>query len=202
MEDQTSWKGHTFTLLVFTGIVVLCSIFFILGMLVGRAQGQKFVANAPVASLAKNEAKSAPKDEKPDLSFYDSVRKQESAALQPAPLKPDLIPDADAAEFPKEKKAGAVKSAPETHTPEPAPSNPSPSKVINYQIGALRKAADAQKLLAEVKKKGFKAFILAPPEDDRNPYFRVQVGPFSDVIEAQEAKKKLEDAKYQPILKK
>ena len=39
MEDQTSWKGHTFTLLVFTGIVVLCSIFFILGMLVGRAQG-------------------------------------------------------------------------------------------------------------------------------------------------------------------
>ncbi len=201
MEDQTSWKGHTFTLLVFTGIVVLCSIFFILGMLVGRAQGQKLVTNAPVASSAKNEAKSAPKDEKPDLSFYDSVKKEESAALKPA-LKPDLIPDADAAETPKEKKAGAVRAAAETHAPEPAPSNPSPSKVVNYQIGALRKAADAQKLLAEVKKKGFKAFILAPPEDDRNPYFRVQVGPFSDVIEAQEAKKKLEDAKYQPILKK
>ena len=33
MEEQTTWKGHTFTLLVFTGIVVLCSIFFILGML-------------------------------------------------------------------------------------------------------------------------------------------------------------------------
>jgi hypothetical protein len=26
MEEQTTWKGHTFTLLVFTGIVVLCSI--------------------------------------------------------------------------------------------------------------------------------------------------------------------------------
>ena len=40
MEDQASWKSHSFTLLVFTGIVVLCSIFFILGMLVGRTQGQ------------------------------------------------------------------------------------------------------------------------------------------------------------------
>src|SRR5436190_16528517 len=100
MEDQTSWKGHSFTLLVFTGIVVLCSIFFILGMLVGRAQGQKLVANAPAASSAKNDAKSVPKDEKPDLTFYESVKKEESAALQPAPAKPDLIPDANAAETP------------------------------------------------------------------------------------------------------
>ena len=144
--------------------------------------------------------RSAPKDEKPDLSFYDSVKKEESAALQPAPDKPALIPDADAAETPKEKKA--CRPPPKPVHLNPLPSSPSPSTVINYQIGALRKAADAQKLLDEVKKKGFKAFILAPPEDDRNPYFRVQVGPFSDVIEAQEAKKKLEDAKYQPILKK
>src|SRR5436190_1536549 len=98
MEDQTSWKGHTFTLLVFTGIVVLCSIFFILGMLVGRAQAQKLVANAPVASSAKNDAKTASKDEKADLTFYDSVKKEESAALQPAPVKPDFVPDAYAAE--------------------------------------------------------------------------------------------------------
>jgi hypothetical protein len=54
MEDQTSWKGHTFTLVVFTGIVVLCSIFFILGMLVGRAQAQKLVSNGPAGGSAKN----------------------------------------------------------------------------------------------------------------------------------------------------
>ena len=48
-NEQTSWKGHTFTLLVFTGIVVLCSIFFILGMLVGRDQGQKIASSAAPA---------------------------------------------------------------------------------------------------------------------------------------------------------
>jgi cell division septation protein DedD len=38
MEESVSWKGHGFTLFVFAGIVTLCSIFFVLGMLVGRVQ--------------------------------------------------------------------------------------------------------------------------------------------------------------------
>jgi hypothetical protein len=37
-EDQTTWKGHTFTLLVFAGIVVLCSIFFIMGAAIVASQ--------------------------------------------------------------------------------------------------------------------------------------------------------------------
>jgi cell division septation protein DedD len=198
MEDQTSWKGHTFTLLVFTGIVVLCSIFFILGMLVGRAQGQKLVTNAGVASSAKNELKAPPKgesrnDDKPDLTFYDS-KKEESSVLQREVVKPAPARDSDPVETPKEKKASAVRS---TEIPRPTPTT-----VYNWQIAAVRKDADAQKLLDQVKKKGFKGFILAPAEGDSNPYFRVQVGPFSDVIEAQDVKKKLEEAKYQPILKK
>src|SRR5207237_7827209 len=79
---------------------------------------------------------------------------------------------------------------------------PAPEKVLNYQIGAVRRSADADKLLNDVKKKGFKAFILAPSTDDANPFFRIQVGPFADMLEADEAKKKLESAGYQPILKK
>ena len=191
MEDQTTWKGHTFTLLVFTGIVVLCSIFFILGMLVGRAQSQKLATNATVSSSAKNEAKTSPKDDKPDLTFYDS-RKDDSTLA--APFKPALAPEPPPVETPKEKPGSAARAV---EKPSPAP-----TMVINWQIAAVRKDADAQKLLDQVRKKGFKAFILAPAEGDSNPYFRVQVGPFSDAIEAQDVKKKLEEAKYQPILKK
>ena len=44
--------------------------------------------------------------------------------------------------------------------------------------------------------------MLAPAPDDANPFFRVQVGPFADPIEAEDAKKKLESEGYQPILKK
>src|SRR5437660_12893651 len=92
MEDQTSWKGHTFTLLVFTGIVVLCSIFFILGMLVGRAEGQKLAGAGAAGTAAKNEARAAPLEDKQDLSFYESLKKEDQPDLQPAPAKPEPAP--------------------------------------------------------------------------------------------------------------
>jgi cell division septation protein DedD len=184
MEDQTSWKGHSFTLLVFTGIVVLCSIFFILGMLVGRAQGQKTALAASAAP--KMEGKGPAKENStPELTFYDSVKKPELPTLEsPAPpeIKP-VIPD------PPKASEGTT---PFAH----------PAKIFNYQIAAFKRSADAEKLLNEVKRKGFRAFILAPAPDDAKAFFRLLVGPFGDLIAAQQAKKDLESAGYQPILKK
>jgi cell division septation protein DedD len=174
MEEQATWKGHTFTLFVFTGIVVLCSIFFILGMLVGRAQGQKLASVEAPEETAAADAEVEPKTAKPDFTFYEAVKKERPAVLDPEPA------------------------------PKPEPSAPTvkPENVLHYQIGALRKSADAEKLLDGVKKKGFRAIILAPAAGEANPFFRVQVGPFKDPIEAQDAKKKLEAAGYQPILRK
>ncbi|HEY2381292.1 MAG TPA: SPOR domain-containing protein [Terriglobia bacterium] len=201
MEEQTTWKGHTFTLFVFTGIVMLCSIFFILGMLVGRAEGQK-LASASTAS-GKAEAKAAPKEEKEDFTFYDSVKKQDqTAALQPAPqlkAEPDPEPAAAPATLDPPEKTGPD---PEPSAVKPPPPPPAPANAISYQIGALKKAADAYKLLDEVKKKGFRALILAPADGDPNPWYRVRVGPFTDMAEAEEVKQKLKNEKYDPQPKK
>jgi cell division septation protein DedD len=194
MEDQASWKSHTFTLLVFTGIVVLSSIFFILGMLVGRTQGQKIAFAAAGNAAAKADSKLIPKEEsKPDLTFYDSVKEPNSPDLdQPSSAKiPPVVPDAPKVTEPEPPKASLEKA------PAPAPEN-----VLNYQIGAVRKSGDADKLLEQLKKKGFRGFILGPAADDGNPFFRVQVGPFADILEADAAKKRLERAGYKPILKK
>jgi cell division septation protein DedD len=203
-EDQTTWKGHTFTLVVFAGIVVLCSIFFILGMLVGRQQGQKYSSAA--GGAAKHGAKVAPKDDKQDFTFYDSVKKEDQAALQPAPppskADPDPQPDPPprSRAEPVKKPESAPKRGP---APEVAPApSAAPSNVVHFQVGAVRKASEAQRLLRELKKKGFRAFILAPAEGDSNPLYRVQVGPFADVIEAEQVKKKLEREKYQVYSKK
>src|SRR5215510_6804667 len=93
MEDQTSWRGHTFTLLVFTGIVVLCSIFFILGMLVGRAQGQKMASNPTTLPTVKLEAKPEPKEGTPTFTFDDANKKSDPAAALPAANPtPDALP--------------------------------------------------------------------------------------------------------------
>src|SRR5437899_1765104 len=85
MEEQTTWQGHTFTLFVFTGIVVLCSIFFILGMLVGRTQVQKVVGTGTVGTPKKVEAKALPKEDRQDFPCFDSLRTEDPCALQPAP---------------------------------------------------------------------------------------------------------------------
>ena len=178
MEDPTSWKGHSFTLFVFTGIVALCAIFFTLGMLVGRAQGQKMAVVAAAEAAAKNESRNLPKEEKPDLTFFDSVeREKEPPALEPPP-------------------------AAESEPAPPAAKPPEAAAVINFQIAALQQSSEAEKLLEAVKEKGFRAFILAPAPSDANQYFRVQVGPFANAVEAEEARQRLETAGFQPILKK
>lgn len=176
MEDQTSWKSHAFTLLVFGGIVVLCAIFFVLGMLVGRTQGQKLAAIAAAGGVTKAEVKDAAKEEKPELTFYESVDKTKQVPRLEQPIA----------------------------KPEPPPTAPArpPANVLNFQIAALRASRDAERLVAEVKKKGFKAFIVAPAPTDRNPLYRVQVGPIADSIEAESVRRKLESAGYMPIVKK
>lgn len=197
MDDQTTWKGHTFTLLVFTGIVVLCSIFFILGMLVGRTQGQKIAGAGAAVASAKTDAKAA-KDDKEDFTFYDSVKKGDSGALLAAPPKPAPEPEKRVEEPPKKLEEPPVAAKP---APEPEPPVAAPANVLNYQIGLFSNSANADKLLDEVKKKGFRAFILTPSEGESNPVYRVQVGPFTDVVEAEEARKKLESDGYKPLKK-
>src|SRR5437867_5591763 len=161
MEEQTTWKDHSFTLLVFTGIVVLCSIFFILGMLVGRAQGQKLAAIAAEGG-ARAEAK-PPKEEKPELTFFDSVEREKQPALERPKSRP----------------------APPASDPAPKPAEPATAtKVISYQIAALRKSSDARRLLENVKKKGFRAYILAPAPGEGSPLYRIQIGPFANMIDA------------------
>lgn len=169
IEEQTTWKGHAFTLVVFSGIVVLCAIFFILGMLVGRTQGQKVAtdevadaAAAETAAVAKTKATAAAQP--PELTFFESVDKNEPAPLEPQP--------------PRSRNA------------------------VNFQIAAVRQSADAENILNEVKQKGFRAFVLAPPPGGPNPYFRIQVGPFTDQAEVKSIKLKLESAGYKPIVKR
>ena len=184
MEDQTSWRAHSFTLLVFTGIVVLCSIFFILGMLVGRAQGQKIASSS---AAAKGEPKAAPQEKNtPELTFYESVKKPELSSLEQSP-PPEIQP--------------AIPDPPKVDEPAPLPLDAA-ANVFNYQIAAFKRSGDAEKLLGEMKKRGLRAFILAPPPDDPTPFFRLLVGPFADTVEAAQAKKDLESAGYRPILKK
>src|SRR5262245_52000600 len=187
MEDQNSNKGQTFTLMIFGGIVVLCSIFFILGMLVGRTQGLKLATVAAAEAAAKaNPPKSPTIEERPELSFYKTVEEEK----KPAALEPLSRPQ------PKQAPpTQSVLSPPKVEQPPPAPVN-----TLSIQVAALKKSADASKQVTELRKKGFKALILAPAPGDSNPLYRVQV-PVANQAQAELKKKELEAAGYKPILK-
>ncbi len=175
LDDQSSWRGHSFTMLIFGGVVVLCSIFFILGMLVGRAQVEFVVATTP----AELSAEETDPDEF-DLTFYESVEQDEPPPLEsvrPAAPAPDL--EAEVRSGPQDVEA-----------------------YITLQIAALSNAEQAAKLLEEIRSKGFgKAFILGPAPGDASGLHRIQVGPFSEA-EAGRVRRQLEAQGYEPIVKR
>lgn len=181
MEEQTSWKGHAFTLMIFGGIVVLCSIFFVLGMLVGRTQSAKLstVASAEAATKPAIKDQVEPESFKEDLPLPEKSTRFDPAPMKPAPETPLRAKKLEAAPAPKVEDEAAA--------PRPV--------TINLQISALGKQSEAEKLVDDLKKKGFRAFMLTPAPNDPKPYYRVQVGA-TDRIEAESLKQKLEAAGY------
>ncbi|HKH99467.1 MAG TPA: SPOR domain-containing protein, partial [Candidatus Sulfotelmatobacter sp.] len=68
------------------------------------------------------------------------------------------------------------------------------------QVAAVSKQEDADSLVEALKKKEYPAFVAAQVPTDK--LFRVQVGPFSDVKDAEAMRTRLVADGYSPILKK
>jgi len=68
------------------------------------------------------------------------------------------------------------------------------------QVAAVSKQDDAEALVDALKKKQYPAFVAANASTDK--LFRVQVGPFGDVKEAEAMRSRLINDGYSPILKK
>jgi len=68
------------------------------------------------------------------------------------------------------------------------------------QVAAVTKQDDAQALVDALKKKQYAAFTSNTSSVDK--FFHVQVGPFSDLKDAEATKAKLVSDGYNPILKR
>ena len=187
-SESPSWKGHSFTLLVFGGIVVLCSIFFVLGMLVGRSQGQRIAEMAAADEVTRQTApQPLPESPPPDI-FTQTTGTTPEETLEPRPKPP---------------------TAPEVSVPSPAPppgpeSGPLKEPVdarVSLQILATKDPKNASLQRDKVQSKGFRALILAPMPGDKDSFYRVLVGPF-DSTEAAIAKKELEALGYENVYSK
>jgi cell division septation protein DedD len=217
-ENTTSWKSHSFTLMIFAGIVVLSSIFFVLGMLVGRNQGQHAAELAADQSSRKPGAESGTEDF--PLTFYDQSTEEKpdnklqpvpAASAQPvAPAPPALTASKNApSPVPPESKNDKKSAAP----PKPAspPGKPaeakqatpkaSPDVNVYLQIASVKTEKQGTTELKKVQSKGFKA-TMRPVKVSGEMVYRILVGPYKE-SEVKNARAALLAKGYKdPVLRK
>ena len=193
-QDTEITLGTGKLLFLFFGLVGICAMFFALGYSLGRKSEPAITSASAAASpqLVPGTTKaSSGSPASPSMSFYKSVeQKDANAELTPAA---DAKPDTAAA-----PADAAVTSAPAANAPDPTTTLPTAAYLV--QVAAVSKQEDGDALVDALKKKQYPAFIAVPIPADK--LYHVQVGPFSDIKDAEAMRARLIADGYSPILKK
>lgn len=195
-QDTEITLGTGKLLALFFGLVALCGVFFGLGFTLGKTSYRpSLAADSTVASTAPGFRNAASKTATPPtgsqegMTFYKAVGQKDPDA-QLAPAVANAAPAATES-APAEKPRDA--SAPAD------PMLPLPTSGYFVQVAAVSKQEDALALVDALKKKQYSAFSSNPAGDK---FYHVQIGPFSDVKDAEITRGKLISDGYNPILKK
>lgn len=186
-EDTEITLGTGKMLALFFGLVALCAVFFGMGFSLGKnsAQPGGSVQAAMGSSSVRPTAVKASEPRPPsDLTFYKAVeQKDPNAELTAKNEAPSAA-----------KPAAADSDAP----PDPTVVVANQSSYF-VQVAAVSKQEDAAALVDALKRKQYAAFAANTAGDK---LFHVQVGPFTDIKEAEGARGQLVKDGYNPILKK
>lgn len=203
-QDTEITLGTGKLLVLFFGLVVVCAVFFGLGYSLGR-KSEPSIAMAsgvgvpqPSSNTSKASGGAAPATAAPAMTFYKNVEQKEAT--------PDLTPatadsKTDATGTPVSGGTapanGTAAQAPQMNGVDPNTALPLSGYFV--QVAAVSKQEDADALVDALKKKDYPAFV-APATADK--LFRVQLGPYADIKDAEGMRTKLVGDGYSPILKK
>lgn len=198
-QDTEITLGTGKLLVLFFGLVIICAVFFSLGYRLGR-KSEPVMATAPVPTVAKA-TNPQPAQPAPAMTFYKSVeQKDANAQLNPATSETSSTPAPTPPTTPTESSAPASSTtAPPSSTTNPADAMALPISPYFVQVAAVSKEEDAEALLEALKKKQYPAFVAANSTDK---LFRVQLGPFTDIKDAEGMRTRLINDGYNPIVKK
>jgi DedD protein len=197
-EDTEITLGTGKLLVLFFGLVGVCALFFALGYSLGRRSEPTMVAaSAAIPSQPATGANKASSGSAPaaPMTFYKSVEQKDANA--------ELTPTADS----KTDTAAAAAPANANPTPTQPPAAGTPDSTTTLptggyfvQVAAVSKQEDADSLVEALKKKEYPAFVAAQSTSDK--LFRVQIGPFQDIKDAEAMRTRLIGDGYSPIVKK
>lgn len=202
-QDTEITLGTTKLLGLFFGLVIICAVFFALGYTLGRKSDAALVSAGttplPATSTDPKPAGSASTQPAPPMTFYKAVeQKDANAQLTPATANTESAAPANASPSPAASPATQSQTSQTAAAPDPM--TPVPTVGYFVQVAAVSKQDDAEALVAALKKKQYPAFVAANSATDK--LFRVQVGPFTDIKDAEGMRSRLINDGYSPILKK
>ena len=192
-QDTEITLGTGKLLFLFFGLVGICALFFALGYSLGRKSEPGMTTSAaivPQATPGGGKATSGSATA-PPMTFYKSVEQKDA--------NPELTPAADTKTDATAAPANASPQTPAANTADPTTTLPTAAYFV--QVAAVSKQEDADALVDALKKKDYPAFV-APTAGASDKLFRVQVGPFSDIKDAEAMRTRLIGDGYSPILKK
>jgi DedD protein len=197
-QDTEITLGTGKLLVLFFGLVAICALFFAMGYSLGRKSAPAVTtasaAISPQPASTSNKATGGPTAAAPPMTFYKSVEQKEAT--------PELTPSADTKTDPAAAPANTTPpQTPGSNSVDPATTTPTSGYYV--QVAAVSKQEDADALVDALKKKDCQAFVAsAASTSAADKLFRVQVGPFSDIKDAESMRTKLIADGYSPILKK
>jgi cell division septation protein DedD len=175
--------GNKQLLSAFFIVVVLLGVFFTMGYIIGRNTATVTTANS------KSDARPAtPRIETPP----------ETTASKPAvqDITPAQTPDSTQPAKPYEERRPQPAASDAAAAVPPAPVNISGQ--LYLQAFALKRP-DADNMVKVLKERGFPALLGESPKEG---YFRVLVGPFSDIASLRKSKDDLKSAGFDSVIAK
>jgi DedD protein len=209
-QDTEITLGTAKLLGLFFGLVTICAVFFALGYTLGRKSEPGIptagvLVSTPAANNSKPGGSAANSSSQTPMTFYKAVEQQNAnAQLTPAAAVGNVDANNQASTGAADTSSGT--NAPAASAQEgqnnsiPDPMAPVPGTGYFVQVAAVSKQEDAEALVDALKKKQYPAFVAANSSNDK--LFRVQVGPFGDIKEAEGMRARLINDGYNPILKK
>ena len=199
-EDTEITLGTGKLLFLFFGLVGVCALFFALGYSLGRKSEPSLAATSPATpQVSSNTSKAgggAGTNAAQPMTFYKAVEQKDA--------NPELTPSPDTkTEAPANSATNSTATNAATTTAATNPNDSAtalPTSGYFVQVAAVSKQEDAEALVDALKKKEYPAFVAAQSTADK--LFRVQLGPFPEVKEAEAMRTRLVGDGYSPILKK
>ena len=205
-QDTEITLGTAKLLGLFFGLVGICAVFFALGYTLGRKSDSGLAAATTLAPLrAANGVKpggSGAAASTP-MTFYKAVEQQNANPQLTSAASVAATTDASRQQTAASStsSAGSSSSGESVQTSNPPdPMAPVPASGYFVQVAAVSKQDDADSLVDALKTKLYPAFVASNSTVDK--LFRVQVGPFGDIKEAETMRSRLISDGYNPILKK